>query len=780
MINEVKRSDITIMSSSWKEYKVTGNWKNCRYGFGCYAEDTETGAKVVLTGNQTRLLDNGDMIQASVIRNDRNWRDGTPWYKAAVLLPVMRSKNDVIDYFSSASFSGIGKKAAEDIYDTLGMRAPYLLLQDISNLDKVPLSVRKKAIIRQSLDSTRELDRIATLYPVFSRRPKLLEALSERATCFTLLPRLQKDPYQFIGEIPGFTFSVAEEIAYANGMDGHGECRREKLMSYALRYVLNNNYGGDTYINLADNRAFTAWIDTASHLSGQTIPDWFISREELASHVQEMENTGSTKLVMHNGEPHMTLRAYDKAEDGIAGWVSDQIASGTVVNATVKQIYRLIDEYMNETGDMIDDTQRLAVITAIRSPLSIISGGPGRGKTRVAACVAWVFDKLSAKNSHVVLTSFTGKATRRLMESVHESFDGVTDMSTMLRFVYREKARQYKNEKLGKKSPDMFKGNLVIIDEASMIDIDVMWKFLSIVHGAQVLIMGDVNQLPSIGAGQTLRDLIDSDVIPVTMLVTCYRASSGILVGNAEAILEDRLSDVVYDDKKFVWTAKGGHELVDAMADEYLGMIDRGYDASDITMLSGFSSLRDPLSVYDLNAAVQSKRKDLGFVVPKLTYGTKDRNVPIHIGDRCIMTHNAPEETYCDKSRGVIGEGLFNGDMGFIRDADKYGVKFETDDGRMFTLSYERAQDLELAYAMTIHKSQGSEYSVVLLAVSPRFAEEWATKTSFGSKNLLYTALTRAKNEVHFYGSERGWNTCLSTLLPARHTHLRDFLQGIR
>lgn len=117
--------------------------------------------------------------------------------------------------------------------------------------------------------------------------------------------------------------------------------------------------------------------------------------------------------------------------------------------------------------------------------------------------------------------------------------------------------------------------------------------------------------------------------------------------------------------------------------------------------------------------------------------------------------------------------------MGFVRDADKNGVTFETDDGRVFTLDYELAQSLDLAYAVTIHKSQGSEYSVVLLAVSERFAAKWATQSSMGSKNLLYTALTRAKNEVHLYGSKRGWNACLSKALPLRHTHLRDFLQGI-
>lgn len=776
------------MISSWREYIVTGNWTNSRYGFGCYAQDTETGAKVVLTGHQTRLLDNGDVIQASVIKNDVNWH-GTPWYKATVLLPVMRSKNDVISYFSSAAFPGIGKKAAEDIYDTLGIRAPYLLLRDISHLDTTPLPLRKKTIIRKALDTTRALDNIATLYPVLSRRPKLLASLNEHMHTSQdwifcsrdLLSRLQKDPYQFIDAFPGFTFSVAEEIAYANGMDGRGEYRRKKLMGNALKHVLEHNYGGDTYINLADNVAFTAWMNTAAELSGRTIADWYIPREELASHVHEMEDTDLTKLVVHQGVPHMTFVSYDKAEDGIADWVSNQMASGTVVNATPKQVYQLIDEYVAETGDVIDDTQRLAVMSAIRSPLSIIAGGPGRGKTRVAACIAWVFDRLSASNSKVVLTSFTGKATRRLMESVQDTFDGNIDTSTMLRFIYREKKRQYQADHYDKKQPNMFKGNLVIIDEASMIDVDVMWKFLSIVHGAQVLIMGDVNQLPSIGAGQTLRDFIDSDIVPVTMLVTCYRASSGVLVSNAEAILENRLSDVVYDDKKFVWMAEGGNDLIDTIANEYIGLLAQGFDASDITILSGFVSTKDPLSVYNLNVAVQSKRNDLGAAVKQLEYGTKDRHVSIHIGDRCIMTRNAPEQTYCSTFDGIEnGKGLYNGDTGTIIDADKYNVTFETDDGRIFTLDYEIAQELELAYAMSIHKSQGSEYSIVLLAVSARFANEWATKSAFGSKNLLYTALTRAKNEVHLYGSKQGWNACLSATLPARHTHLRDFLQGIR
>lgn len=780
LINDKKWSDINIMRNNWREYEVTGVWKKKQFGFGCYAKDVMSGTDVALTGNQTRLLDKGDMIHASIVKQDKDWH-GTPWYKVLVLLPVMRSKSDVIDYFSSDAFVGIGAKTAEDIYDALGIRAPFLLLHDISLLDMTPLSSRKKEIIKETINATRELDHIATLYPVFARRPKLLDAFNTYAQGQNMLTRLQEDPYQFIGDVNGFTFSVAEEIAYANGMDGHGEYRRKKLMANALKYVLDNNCGGDTYIDMSDNVLFNMWLSRASELSKETIADWYIPRETLFSHIKEMEDTEVTTLVMHKGMPHMMLRTYDNAENKIATWVKNQMDSDTVVHASPQEVYKLIDEYVDKTGDSMDDTQRLAVMSAIRSPLSIISGGPGRGKTRVAACVAWVFEKLRGPEGVAVLTSFTGKATRRLAESVRDTFDGVINMSTMLRFVYKQKALDFAAKNgITYRGPDTFKGNLVIIDEASMIDIFVMEKFLSIVDGAQVLIMGDMNQLPSIGAGEVLRDFIDSDVIPVTTLTTCYRASSGILISNADAILEDRFSDVVYDDAKFVWAAEGDNGLVDKIANNYLSLFNNGYDASDITILSGFSSQKDPLSVYYLNTAAQSKRKDLGDMVPRLTYGNKDRSVPFYVGDRCIMTRNAPDQTY-DDSHGLSGggKGLYNGDMGFIIDYDKYGVMFATDDGRVFNLSYELAENLELAYAITIHKSQGSEYSVVILAVSPRFALEWSMKSSFGSKNLLYTALTRAKNNVLLYGSKEGWQACLSTVLLPRKTHLKDLLQDI-
>ena len=773
LTNKQKWSETYLMRSSWREYIVTGNWKNTQYGFGCYATDTETNEKVVLTGEQPRLLAKGDLIQASVIKSDASWH-GTPWYKAVVLLPPMRSEKDVINYFSSAAFAGIGPTAAEHIYDTLGIKAPYLLLKNINYINRTSLSIRKKTIIKDSLDATCELDKITMFYPIFIRRPNLLSALHDYLHGQKILARLQQDPYQFVDECAGFTFAIADEIAYANGMDGHGKYRCEKLMSHALKQILNKS--GDTYVDLSDNLAFTNWMKIASELSKNISPEWYISCDELKNHVHEMDDTDTTRLVMHQGKPHMTLTKYAKAEASIAEWVKRQMQSDTVVKATPQEVYKLIDDYAKEAGTAIDDTQRLAVMSAIRSPLSIISGGPGRGKTQVAACIAWIFNKLSTPPSNVVLTSFTGKATQRLRESVQRTFDGPINAATMLRFVYRQ--RYYKS--LSKcavncKSPaSIFAGNLVIIDEASMIDTNVMWQFLSLVQGAQVLIMGDVNQLPSIGVGQVLRDLINSDVIPVTTLVTCYRASSGILIQNADAILEDRLKDVVYDSQKFAWKAEGGHELINNIADEYSKLLNQGFTARDIAILAGCNTLKDEFSVYYLNVAIQAKRTDLGAIVPKLIYQRNKCSVPIHVGDRCIMTRNVSDQ-YCEDALNTGNQDLYNGDTGFIRSADRDNVIFETDDGRRFELSYETAQDLELAYATTIHKSQGSEYAVVLLAISTSLT----MYPTFGSKNLLYTAITRAKNEVHLYGHKQSWAVCLSTALPARHTHLQDFLQEI-
>lgn len=451
------------------------------------------------------------------------------------------------------------------------------------------------------------------------------------------------------------------------------------------------------------------------------------------------------------------------------------------------EVRDLIREFEDEQQMQFDDDQRNAILNSICYGVSILTGRPGCGKTATVSCMVYVWTSLTGKIP--ILAASTGCAALRLEKSAQKGY-ALVEGHTLAYYA----VAPYKCETFD---------TLVIIEETSMADLSVMYQFLSKTQGADkkhIVFIGDVDQLPSVGAGQVFKDLIDSDVFPITRLQHCYRTDIKLISDNAQKVLEGKpLSSLKFDPDSFMFYFHKQDDISfqDDVVKLYLGAIQSGLSDKDVTVLTPMK--KGVIGVEELNFVIQNHLNkerpvsqgcaDLiypGEPIPFLSYGRQK----IRVGDRVIYTKNQMDLVYKKKvKRGKKiseekGMGLLNGDLGHITKAyvspdekvRSSTVEFTCDDGRVFVLEEELLDYVDLGYAMTVHKSQGGEFAVVIYA-SPCKIETLPEDMDFANRNLLYTGITRIKNRGEIVGSEASFNRCVQTVPAERNSHLRERLQ---
>ena len=737
----------------WSEYEVTGVWKNVRYGFGCYARDLDTNATVAVTGSRALSLRRGSVLYGKVCPCG-NWH-GTPMVKLDPVVPAT-TRNDVMEYLTS-DFQ-LPEKIAKRVYAKLGgvdsaralVKAPARLKGVVSDDDEFRLLVDRVYVFRND-------NPIRLAYPCLSElmSKRLLEHYldSDRA-----IRELKTDPYAIISEVSSFRLMHAEMIHSSNGGDADDAIRVNGLLATALRAKLSRT--GDTYINASDTGAFTDWVTAASQLSTGYDSKWFLTPEYLAAHVNGLVSGNYVdRFQMPSGEWVFADRVLNMAELGIANAIAYLSGCTSLCHISAHAVASEVCDFYGERFGVdahigvanVDPWQQLAITNALRRRISIVTGGPGRGKTTIAACICDIWRRYNGKP--ICLTSFTGKATSRLRDAV-ERETGRDD------YVARTMSSLIMSAQCTHGSVNM-DGWLIIIDEASMVDVRVMNKFMSLATDSQVVIIGDVDQLPSIGNGEALHDIIGSGAVEVTRLQTSYRAKgAATLLHNGDAIVDGHVDDIVYDDS-FAWHNEGVCD-VDAVVDEYMRLSDDGEHPERVCLLGAFKAPHDPLSVEKLNIAIRDKVNPNGLKT-KLRYA----GCELRVGDRVIITKNMHDI------------GVVNGDVGVLCGVKSNGraIVDIDDGGEGYSVAIEPTDTgyIELAYALTIHKSQGSEYEHVIVVVSPRLTDSWA-QTSFAVRNLMYTAVTRAKKDVSLFGSRVAFDRCLANPMRPRNTLLKDYL----
>ena len=629
--------------------------------------------------------------------------------------------------YMARSIRGIGPATANAIYKKFGAETPDILDNHPERLTEVKgISPRKAKLIGEQVYATRRArDVICYLAPF---------KISVR-TCNLIVQHYEGNAMRIIRERPyeltsyhGFGFKVCDKIAAANGLAPNDP---ERLKA-ALVYVLLSNEQSEGHLCMLTND----WLNKAADLlrslpfptsSGGVEYQQII--DAASSLQQEQQVFFSSIKNGESGKPSIVYRrAALKAEVETTRRLT-ALRTAECTPMAIDALTKCIRAAELQCSATLSDEQREAVISCINNNVTVLTGGPGTGKTTMLRVALTVYSMLN-QGKTVTLCAPTGKAARRMSEStgyaattIHRAI-GITDIDD---------------------EECILETNFVVIDEFSMVDIFIAAKlFNSLKDGTKVLIVGDVDQLPSVGPGAVLSELISSGCLPCVRLTKVFRqkGASRVIVNAAHIRTGDE--NLEYgDDFVFVET-NDQDEAAAAIVNAYLSELSSGVHMDDIMILSPRRE-QLPASAYALAEKIQACVNPASPDKPQV-----ERFSCIYrLGDRVIQLKNTSIV-----NNGDIGT-IVSISSGETNDAPMLLVDFGED--RQVEYSIEDLDNLRLAYACTIHKSQGSEYSVVIMSLSSSYGRML-------QRNLVYTGITRAKRKVVIVGDKRALSTAIKTV----------------
>ncbi|QWC00479.1 ATP-dependent RecD-like DNA helicase [Mycoplasmatota bacterium] len=643
---------------------------------------------------------------------------------------IDQTYDGVIDYLSSDIFPGIGVKTAERIVDSIGIDCLDKIAENKKILDSVPkLNQKLKEVIFQGIVKNREMeDTLVWLYG-FSISPNMaMKIYSE----FGLETKqiIKENPYILMEEIDGIGFKRADEIGLKIGFSYDSDIRISAVIYYLLTEYMNKY--GDTYLIKDDLIRFTLQF-----LNHQQIDQ--VEEDKVILQLNSLLEHG--KIVEE--EDKISLNYLYYAEKFIAKKMIDL----SMTLDELDDVKTHIDAFEKINHISYTKAQRKAIHLALSNNLSIITGGPGTGKTTVIKGIIDVFKMVKNQNleeSDILLAAPTGKAAKRLSES------------TLLPATTIHKLLGYDFEghfKFDEHNP--ISAKLLIIDEASMIDCLLMRKLIGAIKiGTIFVLVGDANQLPSVGPGDVLNDLILSDLFPVQRLNIIHRqAKDSNIISLAYDVLEKQMSEDILnnkDDRVFV------HAKDTYLSTSVLKLIERlilkGYDLIEdiqvlIPMYKGLNGIDR------LNDLIQE------------TFNGESKELSITFGNKKFYDHDKVMQLVNQPDKNVM-----NGDQGVVVGVDNEKELLVDFSGNIVRYNRKELDQITLAYATSIHKSQGSEYKVVILPLTMAY-------TIMLRKKLLYTAITRAKEMLVMVGNIDAFRRGVLGKDRKRNTHLQNFLQ---
>lgn len=734
----------------WNRLEVKGVWKTQT---GCFAQVQSSGKSVALDSGGI-FLRKGMVLQGLFSRKESGFAGKEFWVLEKHVPPMGYDRTSEM-----LAPLGLSDFEMKSVYRTLGKDTSYTLLSRPSSLKQFSAVFTDDRMreLDERLRDMRNTNDVRTAFPFL---PKSTADLVYQTLGREAVRLLRESPYQYCSDTERLIrFVDAEQIYMHCGGNPLSDGRVNQILSRSLVSVLGEN--GDMALEVSDDNRFWHWMDVAEELSGKVNSSWRLSASLLAGRAMDFVNESNATLVVHRGRSFVypMSNAVAECQVGELGWLAGKpplYSAGGKVTLQRIESYCKLTGYVSADGDLgMDDCQMLAVVNALRNRVSVIAGGPGRGKTTITACICDCWRKEFGEDAPIWLVSLTGKAVSRLRGSVAEriSIEGI-HTRTIASVAVDSKVEVV--------------DGLVIVDEASMVDTQTLARLVCKLGRVQVVFVGDVDQLPSIGAGQVLHDFIDSGVCPVTRLDVNYRArgrDGRTLADNADAIAENRVGDIRYDEY-FQWydVSAGDAAVFHAIVSRYEELL-RTEDAADICLLSPFKSELDAFSVVKLNLAIHRRLHEHDKVNTS-TRMVSYHGEPILVGDRVVVTRNLSDIGVVNGDTGKLTQYMLDGSPQILLDS-----------GEEVVIPYKDASKyLEMGYALTVHKSQGSEYRHVLFAISSRMLAPWAC--GFATRNLVYTAVTRSSSRVHLFGSKLAFERSLNNVMGSRLTLLVDRLRG--
>lgn len=703
--------------------RLTGSIEHVIYanednGFAICDLGTESGDLITITGTLP-YVGEGDSVTVYG-KWVHNPKYGRQFRVETCERQMPADANSMLRYLASGAIKGIGPKIAQRIVDEFGDETFDVIehhpewLANVSGISRksaksIGADFAEKAGIRSAMMFFRDFFGAAATVRIYKRYGGNAVELAK------------KNPYRLCEEIEGIGFERADRMARDLGLATDSEDR----ICSGICYLLSSNAQANGHVCLPRDKT----VQGAARLLGvdetavNDALELLLAREQVHA-----ERLGGIELL------------YDKKQYENEKYIATKLLLLDRVCPAMEtaNIGAFIDREQAETGVRYADLQRRAISDALENGVMLLTGGPGTGKTTVVRALLHIFSSMGLK---IALTAPTGRAAKRLSEST----------SCEARTIHR--LLEYGGEESGgrgrfmRDESNLLEENVLIVDEASMVDSLLMGALLRAVKpGSRLVLIGDADQLPSVGAGNVLRDLIDSGRFATVRLTEIFRqAQKSLIVTNAHAINRGELPRLDVKDNDFFFMPRSEDASITATVAQLCGIrLPRTYGAMATTGTQVIvPSRKGEAGTEHLNVVLQAT---LNPPSPEKREH-RFREITYREGDRVMQVRNNYDMEW-ERDNGMTGAGIFNGDVGVIESIDptdgNMRIRFED---RTVTYEFSFLEDLEPAYAVTVHKSQGCEYPIVILPLGN-------VPPMLRSRNLLYTAVTRAQCIVIVVGRE--------------------------
>ena len=643
---------------------------------------------------------------------------GTQFSAESVERRLPEAEDDILVYLASGTLKGVGAATAQRLVEKFGTDTLRVIEEEPERLQTIKGITAKKAMeLSAELKSLMGLRHVMDFLQQYDLPVHLAMALL-RAYGDQTLSKLRDDPYVLTWEQYGVDFAAADEIALSLGFGGEEDCRLEAAITYELQHNLNN---GHVFLPREKLVAAGAALIGVESDQLEVALDNLLERRVIVS--QQIAGVNACYL----------RRLYE-AETYVA---KKLLALRDMPWETSHSTEKIIAEIENSQHITYAPAQREAVTLAGETGVLLLTGGPGTGKTTAVQGIVTLLERMGLD---VLLLAPTGRAAKRMSEL------GGKEAQTIHRALGMTFNEMTGEVSFKKAESDPLECDAVIVDEMSMVDLELMHALLCALRpGCRLVMVGDPDQLPSVGAGNVLGDMLRSGVIPSVRLHEVFRqAEQSAIIRNAHAVNAGVCPDLQNKQNDFFFLCRRSPdrlvqtvvELVSQRLPENMGI-----PALEIQVLSptrkgecGTANLNRELQA-ELNPPAPGKRQK--------PWG----DMAFRTGDRVMQIKNNYDVVW-EKDDGSAGSGIFNGDMGVIEDIDPSGelltIRF---DDRLCTYTADMFSQLELAYAVTVHKAQGSEYRAVVLISAPVAPTRMV-------RGVLYTAITRARELLVLVGDD--------------------------
>lgn len=649
------------------------------------------------------------------------------------------SKIGLINFLSSDLFPGVGLAASKKVVEALGLNALKKIKEDNKVLNDVDITPKQKETIINVLlkDKGNEEALIFLLNNGISivMARKIIDALSNT----NVIETVSKNPYLLIDKVERFGFKRADLLANSLGIPKDNPKRLEALIRYALDEIIYSNGNSYVYIDDLHNYVCRKLDEIINYDDYRKMLDKLVTNNKI--YVDSLDRVFS----------------YDLYQDEVTlgDIISELVSKDQEKRYGDNAIKKALDTIIKEADFTYNDEQLKAISSAFKNRIMIITGGPGTGKTTIIHAVIKMYMLLNKNNVHLIdkiaLLAPTGRAAKRLNETTN------MPASTIHKYLGYNGDGLFEYGAYNKTD-----SRLIIVDEASMMDTQLAARLFSAADSeAHFIIVGDVDQLPSVGPGQVLQDLIDTNLIDTIRLTKIHRQAEGSSIVKLahdvnDGYLPENLLEKMHD-RNFIVT--DDETLPKLVTDLFVKAIKKGKKLQDIQIL--IPMYKGNTGINEINHLIQDS-------VNPHTENNDEINIngkKLRVGDKVIQLINRADK------------GVMNGDIGYITSInlednklDKLVVAFDT-----VKVEYETEDisELTLAYAISIHKAQGSEFDLVIMPLTNAYSVML-------KKKLLYTGITRAKNTLILIGNPQALNYGITRLEKKRDTILKDLIINVK